>query len=169
MAAVAVVACCSPTSAARKGNGKVVSAVGTEVLNAAIHKVETVAVKTASTMVKKEAQITVQKTAKVGKRYLGKDVDVFTKLGLEDGMKCSTNKALDLGEQFLGKGYKEIISGSGRYVSSDGKRIFRMGNSDILGKHGGGPHVNFEYLIPNPNKSGKMMVEKNMHVYLIDP
>jgi hypothetical protein len=43
-----------------------------------------------------------------------------------------------------------------------------MGESDILGKHGGGPHVNFEYMEPNPFKPGKMNVVKNIHVYLGD-
>lgn len=43
-----------------------------------------------------------------------------------------------------------------------------MGKNDILGKHGNGPHVNFETLIPNPNKPGKMIVERNYHIYLTD-
>jgi hypothetical protein len=71
-------------------------------------------------------------------------------------MKVSSSRALELGEQFLGKGYKELVSGSGRYVSADGTRVFRMGVSDITGAHGGGPHVNFETLIPNPAKAGKL-------------
>jgi RHS repeat-associated protein len=90
----------------------------------------------------------------------------LSELGLKDGMKVSSSRALELGEQFLGKGYKELVPGSGRYVSADGKRVFRMGISDITGAHGGGPHVNFETLIPNPAKAGKMMVDKNVHIYL---
>lgn len=90
----------------------------------------------------------------------------LSELGVKDGMKVSSSAALDLGEQFLGKGYKELESGSGRYVSGDGARVFRMGVSDITGAHGGGPHVNFETLVPNPNKPGKMMVDKNVHVYI---
>ena len=43
-----------------------------------------------------------------------------------------------------------------------------MGVNDILGKHGGGPHVNFETLIPNTTKPGKMMVDRNIHIYLTD-
>ena len=81
-------------------------------------------------------------------------------------MRVSTNQALDLGEQFLGNGYKEVVANSGRYVSADGKRVFRMGASDILGHHGGGPHVNFETLIPNPAKPGKMVADGNFHIYL---
>ena len=51
-------------------------------------------------------------------------------------------------------------------MSEDGTRVFRMGNNDITGKHGGGPHVNLETLIENPNKPGKMKVETNIHVYI---
>ena len=87
-------------------------------------------------------------------------------LGLKDGMKLSSSKVLELGEGFLGKGYKELVPGSGRYVSADGTRVFRMGTGDITGAHGGAPHVNFETLIPNPSKPGKMMVDKNFHIYL---
>jgi hypothetical protein len=83
-------------------------------------------------------------------------------------MKCSSTQDLEYGEQFLGKGYQETILGSGRYMSSDGKRVFRMGPNDILGKHGGGPHVNFETLTPNPTDPSKMMIDRNFHVYLTD-
>lgn len=89
-------------------------------------------------------------------------------LGLKDGMKVSSSRALELGEKFLGKGYKELVPGSGRYVSSDGMRVFRMGKSDITGVHGAGPHVNFETLVPNPSKPGKMVVDRNYHIYLTD-
>jgi hypothetical protein len=44
--------------------------------------------------------------------------------------------------------------------------VHGMGVSDITGAHGGGPHVNFETLIPNPAKAGKMMVDQNFHIYL---
>ena len=87
-----------------------------------------------------------------------------SELGIKDGMKTTSTKALELGQEFLGKGYREV--GPGRYVSADGKRVFRMGDNDILGKHGGGPHVNFETLKPNPNKPGKMMVDQNYHVFI---
>ncbi|PUZ24224.1 RHS repeat-associated core domain-containing protein [Chitinophaga costaii] len=92
----------------------------------------------------------------------------LSELGLKDGMNVSPNKALELGEQFLGKGYKELVPNSGRFVSADGTRVVRMGVSDITGAHGGWPHMNFETLIPNPAKTGKMMVDKNIHVYLKD-
>lgn len=103
-----------------------------------------------------------------GARAVKNTFESATDLGLKDGMKVSSTKALELGERFLGKGYKEPISGSGRYVSEDGTRVFRMGKSDITGAHGGGPHVNFETLKPNSAKPGKMIVDKNYHIYLKD-
>lgn len=96
------------------------------------------------------------------------EIESVAALGLKDGMRVSTSRALELGELFVGNGYKEIVPGSGRYVSGNGRRAFRMGTSDILGHHGGGPHVNFETLIPHPSNSGKLIVESNFHVYLID-
>lgn len=91
---------------------------------------------------------------------------VTTSFTLKDGMKMKTNNVLTAAEEFLGSGYKDM--GNGRYMSIDGTRVVRMGDSDILGKHGGGSHMNFETLIPNPNKPGKMMVDKNLHIYLED-
>jgi hypothetical protein len=80
----------------------------------------------------------------------------------------STDEALTRGEAYLGDGYTEPEPGSGRYVSADGTRVFRMGESDITGAHGGGPHVNFESLEPNPARPGRLMVGPNSHVYLTD-
>jgi RHS repeat-associated protein len=90
----------------------------------------------------------------------------ITDLGLKDGMKATSSKILNDAQAFLGEGYTEPIAGSGRYVSADGTRVFRMGTSDITGAHGGGPHVNFETLVPNAAKPGKMKVGQNIHVYL---
>jgi len=89
-------------------------------------------------------------------------------IGLKDGMTCTTSQALEIGHQFLGKGYKEVVAGSGRYVSFNGKKVFRMGANDILGKHGGGPHVNLETLVPHPVKINKMSVDENIHIFLKD-
>ena len=44
-------------------------------------------------------------------------------------MKVSSSRALELGEQFLGKEYKKLVPGSGRHVSADGTRVFRMDKS----------------------------------------
>jgi hypothetical protein len=92
----------------------------------------------------------------------------LSELGLKDGIEVSSSKALELGQQFLGTGYTEPVPGSGRYVSADGTRAFRMGENDVTGAHGGSPHVNFETLVPNPNKPGKMMIDQNLHVFLND-
>ncbi|GAA5039890.1 RHS repeat-associated core domain-containing protein [Actinopolymorpha pittospori] len=83
-----------------------------------------------------------------------------------DGTQLPTNEALDAAERWVGPDYSEPVAGSGRYVSQDGARVARMGDSDITGRHGGGPHMNFERLGPNPRKPGKSMVIENRHVYL---
>lgn len=79
-------------------------------------------------------------------------------------MTMNTNAALDEASAFLGKGYKDM--GGGRIVSADGTRQVRLGDSDILGQHGGAPYINFETLVPNPAKSGKMMVDTDLHIYI---
>ncbi|MFD3311052.1 polymorphic toxin-type HINT domain-containing protein [Streptomyces sp. NPDC058694] len=83
-----------------------------------------------------------------------------------DGTQVPTNEALDAAERWVGPGYSEPVKGSGRYVSRDGTRVARMGESDITGQHGGGPHMNFERMAPNPRKPGKSMVVENRHIYL---
>lgn len=103
----------------------------------------------------------------LSKKGVAESANALTEFGLENGMKLPTNKVLEIAEKFLGIGYKEAIAGSGRFVSADGKRAFRMGVNDILGKHSGGPHVNFELLIRDL-KTGRMAVENNCHIFLID-
>ena len=93
---------------------------------------------------------------------------LIIKLNLTDGMKLPTNKALEKAINFLGEGYYEVKKGSGRFISKDGTRIIRIGDADILGKHAGGPHINFETLVPNPKKPGKKMVETNLHIFIED-
>ncbi|MGW5250742.1 polymorphic toxin-type HINT domain-containing protein, partial [Streptomyces sp. NPDC004129] len=83
-----------------------------------------------------------------------------------DGTKIPVDDALSAAEKWVGPGYTEPVPGSGRFVSKDGTRVARMGESDITGQHGGGPHMNFERLAPNPKKPGKSMVVENRHVYL---
>lgn len=58
-----------------------------------------------------------------------------TNVGLKNGSKLKTNDALDAAEDFLGKGYKD--AGNGRFILADGTKVVRMGDNDILGKHGG--------------------------------
>ena len=93
---------------------------------------------------------------------------IFKDLGIKDGEKMTSSNVLELAEKFLGKGYTETSPGSGRFVSSDNSRVFRMGENDITGKHGVGKHVNLEILQPNPNKPGKMIVKENIHIFLKD-
>ena len=122
------------------------------------------------TAVKQEIKQAAKTETKVAAKALTQaskqGVKSASELGIKDGMKTTSTKALELGQEFLGKGYREV--GPRRYVSADGKRVFRMGDNDILGKHGGGPHVNFETLKPNPNKPGKMMVDQNYHVFITE-
>jgi len=54
----------------------------------------------------------------------------------------------------------------GRFFSQDGLRQVRMGEREILGLHGGGPHMNFERLAPNPMKPGKNMITDNLDIFL---
>ena len=70
------------------------------------------------------------------------DIPIYTlrgmelEIGLKEGMKATSSEILGYGEQFLGKGYKEVSPG--RFVSADGKRVFRIRDSDLIG-HRGGP------------------------------
>ena len=86
---------------------------------------------------------------------------------LRDGMQMSTDDALDAAVDFLGEGY--IDMGNGRFMSADGLRQTRMTDADILGTHGGGPHMNFETLTPRPGRPGRFNTVKNLHIYLVDP
>jgi len=97
-----------------------------------------------------------------------KRIKSFSDIGLKNGMTMTSSDILDTAEDFLGKGYKEVGEGTGRYVSKDGTRVFRMGNNDIEGKHAGGSHVNLEILETNPDKPEKMRIIENIHVYIKD-
>ena len=83
-----------------------------------------------------------------------------------DGTKVDSTKALDMADSYLGKGYTEMSPG--RFVSADGLRQVRRGNSDILGLHGNGPHINYECLQPNPYRPGKFNIIGNSHIYIFD-
>ena len=97
------------------------------------------------------------------------DVLVHNTCGIPaNGSRMSVDDALTRGEDWLGKGYTEPVPGTGRYVSADGRRVFRMRKSDITGAHGGGRHVNFEELVLNPARPGRLKVGPNSHVYLTD-
>ncbi|WBM76128.1 hypothetical protein [Saprospira grandis] len=114
----------------------------------------------------KREQLAAKKQLGEGPKPKIANSDLIIRMGLKDGMKISSDDALTKAQKFLGEGYHEPIKGSGRYISKDGTRVVRMGENDITGKHGGGPHMNFETLIPNPHKPGKMMINQNLHIYL---
>jgi len=89
-----------------------------------------------------------------------------SRIELYDGLRTTTNNALELADRFLGIEYR--MDSPGRYISEDNLRVVRIGDNDILGKHGDGRQMNFETLGPNPQKPGKMTVIKNLHIYLTD-
>ncbi len=86
----------------------------------------------------------------------------------QNGIKVNSSDALDLADDFLGKGYSE--ASPGRFISSDGARQVRMTSSDLspVNNHAGAPHLNFETLAPNPLKPGKMKITGNVHVFIYD-
>ena len=106
--------------------------------------------------------------------YVGKEsILVHNVCGVQNelpknGIKVNSSDALDLADDFLGKGYSEMSPG--RFVSSDGLRQVRMTASDLtpFNNHAGAPHLNFEKLVPNPLKPGKFQIIENSHVYIFD-
>ena len=88
-----------------------------------------------------------------------------------DGQAMTTSEALDLALDFLGPGYKDL--GNGRFISSDGRRVVRMGDSDIAG-HAPHytPHINFEEMedvaVPGRGVVSKVIDSSKRHVELSD-
>ena len=93
----------------------------------------------------------------IAKKSVPKVVTKVTPQLPQNRIKISANDALDLADDFLGKGYKEVSPG--RFISSDGLRQVRMGMNDLLGNHGGGPHINFDIINPK---------YKSIHVFFVD-
>jgi hypothetical protein len=85
---------------------------------------------------------------------------------LFDGMRLPTNSALDAAVEFLGPGYKDM--GNGRFLSADGFRQVRMSDGDIMGWHGGGPHINFETRTPVSGRPGQFRWT-DMHIHIGEP
>ena len=87
---------------------------------------------------------------------------------LINGMKVAENQVLDLAENFLGQGYKEVAPGVFR--SGDGLRQVRMTNSDLapVNNHAGAAHLNFETgtLTTKPNGKVSFDVTDNIHVFI---
>ena len=75
----------------------------------------------------------------------------------KNGTTVSSSEALDMADDFLGSGYIELSPG--RFVSADGLRQVRMKPDDLMGTHGGGPHINFDILLPK---------YKTSHIFFID-
>ena len=69
----------------------------------------------------------------------------------KNGTTLDANEALTLAEDYLGPGYRE--ASPNRFVSADGKRQVRMSDDDLMGTHAGGPHINFDRLVPTYKKS----------------
>jgi hypothetical protein len=124
------------------------------------------------------AQTAVRRTAQnpvvqeVGMEVLTGGMGIFVTLGrrtprvvqLVDGMTLKVDDALDAAADFLGAGYKELAPG--RFRSADGTRQVRMQDGDILGRHGSGPHMNFEVWKPDPKRPGREVNVSNTHVEL---
>ena len=85
-----------------------------------------------------------------------------------DGTQMNSSDALQLAEDFLGRGYSELSPG--RFVSGDSYRQVRLTDSDlsIINNHAGAPHFNFELLVANPSKPGKNMIVANSHIFVYD-
>ena len=83
---------------------------------------------------------------------------------LADGAVMKVDDALTAAEDFLGKWYKELSNW--RFVSEVEWwfRQVRMGLNDILWKHGGWPHINFEKLDIN----GKLLPWSKIHIFIKD-
>ena len=84
----------------------------------------------------------------------------------QNGISMSTDSALDAAKEFLGPGYKSYPDG--RFVSADGLRQVRMTDSDLLkaNNHAGRPHMNFEIMVPDTKKLGRLVPGPNSHVFL---
>ena len=118
------------------------------------------------------AELAVAKLEGVVTKGAGPVLKITTQGGevsIQNGMSVTSSHALELAEDFLGKGYYETGAGSGRYISQDGTRVFRMGN-DELGKATVERHVNFETLTPSPDprRLGKLRPTSKVHLGLLD-
>ena len=102
-----------------------------------------------------------------GCSFLSKTGDDVFKV-LSNNQTLTTDEGLQAGIAFLGEGYKELDAGV--FVSADNTRMFRMTDTDILGKHGGGPHFNFEMVKAEKQWDGTLSYKStaNKHIYLSD-
>lgn len=76
------------------------------------------------------------------------------------------SELLEIASEYLGKeGYKDL--GNGRFLSESGHQV-RMSADDLLGTHGGGPHINFDLLGPNPKEPGTLTQILSIHIYFFE-
>ena len=75
----------------------------------------------------------------------------------KNGTTMNTTDALDLAIDYLGPGYTE--ASPGRFVSADNAAQVRIGTGELLGLHAGGPHINFDQLLPK---------YKTSHIFFFD-
>ena len=94
-------------------------------------------------------------------KYADEIVDTVKRL---DETEQTVDDVLDLAIDFLGKGYQDM--GNGRFLSADGLRQVRIGLEDILGSHAGGPHINFDLLVPKPGSPGRNLVVDVIHIFI---
>jgi hypothetical protein len=87
---------------------------------------------------------------------------------IKDGDSLSTDDALDLAQDSLGPGYKEV--GPGVFKSADGKIMVRITDSDLAkkGNHAGAPHMNIEtgVTVKKPNGKESFIPDDNKHIFL---
>lgn len=76
-----------------------------------------------------------------------------SKGNVTSAFKLTSNEALEAGKKWVGEGYMERNSGSGVFVSADGKRQFRIDSGSLAGSHAPNiPHVHFEEIDPETGK-----------------
>lgn len=94
---------------------------------------------------------------------------------LVDGMRMSTDDALNAASSVLGGHYDEVASGIFRSTDDAGNTFqVRMTDSDLAASnnHAGAPHLNFERgtLTHNPGRNAPTFTpQENKHIFLDDP
>ena len=84
-------------------------------------------------------------------------------------MEIAIDEALDSAIEVLGENPSELADGV--FLSADGRYLVRMTDSDLEGRHGGGPHINVErgYLRTKANGRPQFKSLENKHVFLRVP
>lgn len=89
---------------------------------------------------------------------------------LSDGLRMTTDDALNAASKVLGENPTEVASGVFR--SGDGNFQVRMTDSDLAktDNHAGGPHMNFEKgtTTTKPNGNESFKPQENKHIFLLE-